>query len=248
MQFQEFILKVKRAESPFYARLKRLAKQVLTFNLPVPRWLGRIFVQVSRLRWIRYEFDERVAVALFRYPVLRARCAHVGERLQMERVPVFSGPVNVYLGNDVQLSGQPIFAAGRIFPDPEIRIGDRTFIGHGAQFSVAKSIVIGNDVLIAGGCWILDYSAHPIDPDLRIAGVQVEPEEVRPVRIGDKVWLGRNAIVLPGVTIGEGAIIGAAAVVTKDVPPGGICVGNPGRVLPRTVYEPRSGKSNQVPS
>jgi acetyltransferase-like isoleucine patch superfamily enzyme len=44
--------------------------------------------------------------------------------------------------------------------------------------------------------------------------------------------------VLPGVTIGEGAVIGAATVVTKDVPPGGICVGNPGRVLPRTVYEP----------
>jgi acetyltransferase-like isoleucine patch superfamily enzyme len=130
------------------------------------------------------------------------------------------------------------FSGARIFPDPELRIGDRTFIGHGSQFTVAKSVVIGNDVLIAGGCWIFDYSAHPLHPDLRIAGLQVDPEEVRPVRIEDKAWLGKDVIVLPGVTIGEGAVIGAATVVTKDVPPGAICVGNPGKVLPRTVYEP----------
>jgi acetyltransferase-like isoleucine patch superfamily enzyme len=244
MQFQEFLVKVKRAETPFYARLKRLAQMALQFRLPIPRVFGQLFLLLSHLRRIRYETDERIAVALFRYPVLRARCARIGERLQMERVPSFQGPVKVYLGDDVRLSGKPIFAAGRIFPDPEIRIGDRTFIGHASQFSVAKSIVIGNDVLIAGGCWILDYSAHPIHPDRRIAGVQVDPDEVRPVRICDKVWIGRNAIVLPGVTIGEGAVIGAAAVVTKDVPVGGICVGNPGRVLSRTVYEPRSPKAS----
>ncbi|MGB0064627.1 MAG: acyltransferase [Terracidiphilus sp.] len=237
MQFQEFILKVKRAESPFYARLKWLAKQALTFRLPVPRALGRVFVFINRLRWIRHEIDERIAVALYRYPVLRSRCAHVGERLQMEMVPIFSGPVKVYLGDDVRLSGRPVFSGGRIFPDPEIRIGNRTFIGHGCQFSAAKSIVIGDDVLIAGGCWILDYSAHPLNPEQRIAGLQVDPGDVRPVCIGDKVWLGKDTIVLPGVTIGEGAVIGAGAVVTKDVPRGGICVGNPGRVLPRTVYE-----------
>ncbi len=238
MQLQEFIVKVKRAESPFYARLKWLAKQALTFQLPVPRALGQIFLYINRLRWIGHEIDERIAVMLYRYPLLRARCAHVGERLQMERVPIFVGPVKVYLGDDVRLSGQPIFSAGRIFPDPEIRIGDRTFIGHGSQFSVARSIVIGNDVLIAGGCWILDYSAHPLHPEHRIAGMQVDPGDVRPVRIEDKVWLGKNAMVLPGVVIGEGAVIGAGAVVTRDVPPGGICVGNPGRVLERTVYEP----------
>jgi acetyltransferase-like isoleucine patch superfamily enzyme len=69
--------------------------------------------------------------------------------------------------------------------------------------------------------------------------MQVDPEDVRPVRIENKVWLGRGATILPGVTIGEGAVVGAATVVTKDVPPGHICVGNPGRLLSRTVYESR---------
>lgn len=240
MLVQEFILKVKRAESPFFARLKRIAKQVLAFRLPIPRALDWLYLSIGFLKTLRFEVDERIAVALYRYPLFRARCAHIGKRLQMERIPNCNGPVKIYLGDDVRLSGKPAFSGGRIFPQPEIRIGDRTFIGHGAQFSVAKSIVVGKDVLIASGCWILDYSAHPLNPDRRIAGLQIDPEEVRPVRIEDKVWLGKNAIVLPGVTIGEGAVIGAAAVVTKDVPPGGICVGNPGRVLPRSVYEPRA--------
>ncbi len=240
MRVQEFILKVKRAESPFFARLKWIAKQTLIFRLPVPRALDWLFLSISNLKALRFEFDERVAVTLYRSPLLRARCSHVGMRLQMEQAPVFSGPVKVHLGDDVRLSGKATFSGARIFPDPEIRIGDRTFVGHACQFSAAKSIVIGNDVLIAGGCWILDYSAHPLNPEQRIAGLQVDPEDVRPVRIEDKVWLGRNAIVLPGVTIGEGAVIGAGAVVTRDVPPGGICVGNPGRVIERTVYEPRA--------
>lgn len=238
MQVQEFILKVKRAESPFFAWLRWLAKQVLTFTLPIPRAMDWVFVSISYLRGLRYEVDQRIFVAIYRFPLLRARCSHVGKRLQMELVPAFHGHINVYLGDDVCLSGKLTFSGARIFPDPEVRIGDRTFIGHGSHFSVAKSVTIGNDVLIAAGCWILDYSGHPLNPELRIAGVQVAPEDVRPVRIEDKVWLGSGAIVLPGVTIGEGAVIGASAVVTKDVPPGGICVGNPGRLLPRNVHEP----------
>ncbi len=238
MRVQEFILKVKRAESPLFARLKRLAKRALTFKLPIPRALDWLFLSIGYLRRLRFEIDERIVVALYRYPLLRAHCAHVGKRLQMELVPNFSGPIRVYLGDDVCLSGKLTFSGARIFPDPELRIGDRTFIAHESRFTVAKSIIIGNDVLIASGCWILDYSGHPLDPELRLAGVQVDPGDVRPVRIEDKVWLGSGVIVLPGVTIGEGAVIGAATVVTKDVPPGAICVGNPGRVLSRTVHEP----------
>jgi len=104
------------------------------------------------------------------------------------------------------------------------------------------ALTIGDDVLIAGGCRLSDYSGHPLDPEKRIAGMQVDPEDVRPVRIEDKAWLGRGCWIFPGVTIGEGAVIGAAAVVTREVPPGRICVGNPGRLLSRTVFEPRLGK------
>jgi acetyltransferase-like isoleucine patch superfamily enzyme len=242
MSINDHILKIKQAETPFYARLKKIGKAVLAFHLPIPRALDPIYKFITYLLFLRYEIGERLSVALFRYPVLRTRCASVGRRLRMERIPDISGGARVFIGDDVNLSGALVVAGGRIFPNPELRIGNRTFIGARCLFSVARSIEIGDDVLIAGGCSISDYSGHPLDPDQRIAGVQVDPEDVRPVRIGNKAWLGRGAIVLPGVTIGEGAVIGAAAVVTKDVPPGHICVGNPGRLLSRTVYDARPNR------
>jgi serine acetyltransferase len=244
MSIASFILKIKRAETPGYARLKKLGKAVLTFQLPIPRALDPIFLLIHHLRILGYETDERISVACFRFPVLRAMCVSIGKRLQMERIPNITGPVRIYLGDDVRLSGQSSISGGRVLSNPEFRVGNRSFIGSGCAFSVAKSITIGDDVLIAGGCTVSDYSGHPLDPEKRIAEIQVDPEDVRPVRIENKVWLGRGATILPGVTIGEGAVVGAATVVTKDVPPGHICVGNPGRLLSRTVYE-SSRKRNQ---
>lgn len=237
MPFESLILKAKRAETPFYARLKRLARAVLAFHLPLPRVLDPIFLLLRSLQILNYEITERICVACYRYPVFRALCVSIGERLQMERLPNVSGPIRIYLGDDVRLSGQSSFIGGRVLPHPELRIGNRSFIGHGCTFAVANSITIGDDVLIANGCSICDYSMHPLDPEKRIAGVQVDADEVRPVHVGNKAWLGKGAIILPGVTIGEDAVVGAAAVVTRDVPPGHICVGNPCRLLSRTVYE-----------
>lgn len=239
MGIKDFTVKVKRAETPFYGRLKRFLQAVLGFQLPIPRFLDPMYRGFIHVRDFRYETSQKLSVAFFRYPVFRSMCASIGRNLRMEILPSISGNPKIHIGDDVRLSGMILISTGRIFPDPELRIGNRTFIGHGSSFSVAKSIEVGDDVLIAAGCWISDYSAHPIDPDKRVAGLQIEPDEVRPVRIGNRVWLGARAIVLPGVTIGDDAVVGAAAVVTKDVPPGCICVGNPGRILSRTVYDPK---------
>ena len=244
MLINDYILKIKRAESPAYARLKKIAKIFLAFQLPIPRALDPIYRFLNSFRNLRYETTERLSVVFFRYPVLRASCASVGKRLRMEQLPSISRLVKVFIGDDVYLSGALVVEGGRVFPDPEFRVGNRTFIGDKCIFSVAKLIEIGDDVLIAGRCSISDYSGHPIDPDKRAAGAHVEPNDVRPVHIGNKVWLGRGATILPGVTIGEGAVIGARAVVTKDVPAGHICVGNPGRLLSRTVYD---SKPEQLP-
>ena len=237
--FESFILKIKRAETPFYARLKRAGKAVLTFQFPLPRVLDRVYLIIQYLLVLKYHAEERINVVCFGFPTLRARCVSVGKRLQMESPPYITGSVEIYLGDDVRLSGPFTISGGRIFDKTQFKVGNRTFIGSGCVFAIAKSITIGDDVLIAAGCSISDYSAHPLDPEKRIAGVQVDPEDVRPVRIENKAWLGRGVTILPGVTIGEGAVVGAAAVVTRDVPPGCICVGNPGRLLSRTVYESR---------
>ena len=73
---------------------------------------------------------------------------------------------------------------------------------------------------------------HPIDPVLRQKGYQY----AKKITIGNNVWIGTNAVILPGVTIGENSIIGAGSIVTKDVPPNVVAVGNPCRVM-RSIKE-----------
>lgn len=237
MLFDAFILKIKRAETPFYASLKRIGKAIITFQVPIPRFADPIFSCIRALQLLKFEIVERLSIAFYRYPVFRARCVSIGKRLEMDYIPSISGPIRIHLGDDVRLSGASTFLGGRVLPDPVLRIGNRTFVGSGCHFTVGKLIEVGDDVLIAAGCTIADFSGHPLDPDLRIAGVQVDVEDVRPIRIENKAWIGRGATILAGVTIGEAAVVGAGAIVTKDVPPGHICVGNPGKLLSRTVFD-----------
>lgn len=87
-------------------------------------------------------------------------------------------------------------------------------------------IIIGDRVLIAPNV-VISTSGHPIDPELRCSGRQYS----FPVKIEDEVWIGSGAVINPGVTIGHGSVIGAGSVVTKDIPPMVVAVGNPCRVL-----------------
>ena len=108
-----------------------------------------------------------------------------------------------------------------------VEIGDNVGIS-GCTISAGKSIIIGNNVLIGSGAVITDGDAHPIDPIERRNGGRGER---KPVVIGDDVFIGARAIILKGVTVGVGSVIGAGAVVAKDVPPYSVAVGNPARVV-----------------
>ncbi|WP_026889257.1 maltose acetyltransferase domain-containing protein [Clostridium beijerinckii] len=87
-------------------------------------------------------------------------------------------------------------------------------------------VYIGEHVMIAPNVTITP-TGHPVDPDLRKPGTQFSI----PVKIGNNVWIGSNAVILPGVTIGDNSVIGAGSVVTHDIPENVVAVGNPCRVL-----------------
>lgn len=76
---------------------------------------------------------------------------------------------------------------------------------------------------------MFDSSGHSTDPAARLAGLQPPEHEVKPITIGDNVWIGRNVSIFPGVTVGEGSVISAAAVVMSDVLPYTVVAGNPAR-------------------
>ena len=127
-----------------------------------------------------------------------------------------------------------------------ISIGDRTFIG-GGTFICTKEIEIGNDVMFSWGCTVVDNNSHSAKwserkndvldwkrgLDENKIGAYKDWSNVKEdkVTIKDKAWIGFNSIILKGVTIGEGSIVGAGSVVTKDVPDWTIVGGNPAKVI-----------------
>ncbi|NKQ23163.1 sugar O-acetyltransferase [Streptomyces galbus] len=105
-----------------------------------------------------------------------------------------------------------------------IRIGARTFVNYNLTALDVADILIGADCQIGPNVQLLTPT-HPLEPGPR----RDKLEAARPITIGDNVWLGGGAIVLPGVTIGHDSVVGAGSVVTKDVPPNVVAVGNPAR-------------------
>lgn len=105
-----------------------------------------------------------------------------------------------------------------------ITIGARTFVNYNLTALDVAAITIGEDCQIGPNVQLLTPT-HPLEPQPR----RDKLEAAKPITIGDNVWIGGGAIVLPGVTIGDNSVIGAGAVVTKDIPANVVAVGNPAR-------------------
>lgn len=119
---------------------------------------------------------------------------------------------------------------------PKLILGDRVSIGEFVHIGAAEQIVIGNDVLMGSKILITDHNHGSYSGDIQSSPEQPPLQRSitsRPVKIGARVWIGESVAILPGVTIGDGAIIGAHSVVTHDVPPNSIVTGCPARVIKR---------------
>ncbi len=130
------------------------------------------------------------------------------------------------------LTGSHIDASVVLFPPfyadfgRNIRIGRNVFINMGCKFQDQGGITIADGALIGHNVVIATIN-HPLDPARRSDIVPA------PVHIGRGAWIGSNATILPGVTVGDGAVVAAASVVTRDVPADTVVVGSPARVLRR---------------
>lgn len=107
-----------------------------------------------------------------------------------------------------------------------VTIGAGSFANYGLLMLDVAPITIGAACQIATRVQLLT-ATHPIDPAARRAGW----ESGEPIVVGDNVWLGGGAILCPGVTIGDDTVVGAGAVVTRDLPAGVVAVGTPARIL-----------------
>lgn len=159
---------------------------------------------------------------------------------------------NPQLGHTYLTVGEHCVIEGKFVYEREtgsIKIGDRVHIGNSTLISI-NEIEIGNDVTIAWDCLIYDHNSHSIFWNERkddtereyynavngrnlIADKNWDNVKTAKIKICDKVWIGARCIILKGVTIGEGAVIGAGTVVSQDVEPWTVVGGNPARMIKR---------------
>jgi acetyltransferase-like isoleucine patch superfamily enzyme len=123
-------------------------------------------------------------------------------------------------------------------PEGKIKIGNNTYIGNSHIIS-ATEITIADDVIISWGVTIVDHDSHSIYWEYRMHDVKDwklgykrwNNINMKPVFISNKVWIGFGVSILKGVNIGEGSVVAANSVVTKDVPPYSIVAGNPAKII-----------------
>ena len=137
----------------------------------------------------------------------------------------FTRPAQVQLGERVWLEADVWMKLSA--PEARITVGAFTFFGRNCHVNALVPMEIGAHSLFGPGCVLVDHN-HGIRPGMRI---DEQPCEPRPICIGSDVWCGAGVIVLPGVQIGDGAVVGAGSVVTRDVPPQAVVAGCPARVL-----------------
>jgi len=151
--------------------------------------------------------------------------------------------------NSLQIGASSMFACRVVFerPDASLTVGTRSFVGLGLM-SIAQRVEIGDDVMISWGSTIVDHNSHSISARQRGADVVQWLKgqkdwtgiKIAPVRIENHAWLGFNVSILPGVVVGEGAVIGACSLLTGDVPAWTIAAGSPARVLRQLTADERA--------
>ncbi len=174
--------------------------------------------------------------------VLR-RSAEVGKKVRLRVHGEWTNPrpEQLRIGDRVIL-GDVIF---HIHEKGRVEIGDDTAIS-GVRIEAATEVVIGKYCQISYNVDIHDNNGHPLDPAARKKQIQrvhawgmdlstVYESETAPVRIGDNVWIGHDATILKGVTVGENAVIATGSVVTRDVPPNSVAAGNPAKIVKEIV-------------
>jgi acetyltransferase-like isoleucine patch superfamily enzyme len=187
---------------------------------------------------------ERTLDAVQLWKLRQKRGLVLGDNVQVQGAPFIqiATGATIKIGDNVVLNSRgrgyhvAMYAPIKLLADQPravISIGSNTRI-HGSCCHAYNSITIGKNCLIAANTNIFDAHGHQLsfdDVSNRIRTISVA--EAEPIIIGDNVWIGFNSIILPGTVIGDGSIVAAGGVVTKEVPSMCIAGGNPARILKR---------------
>jgi carbonic anhydrase/acetyltransferase-like protein (isoleucine patch superfamily) len=174
-----------------------------------------------RVAWLKRAPDQaRGAVWAARNGIKCAGAPTIYRRQVFPRVDNQGGRIE--FGRGVWFRGFQFPSSIGVGPQGVLRVGDYAGINQGANIFAADSIAIGKWTMLSDLVAIFDTNFHEIEPNAGVVSA--------PVVIGDNVWIGAHAIVLPGVTIGRDTVVGAGSVVVSSLPAGVLATGNPATV------------------
>ena len=218
-----------RRETPAQRRAWELLKSGARLDIPVVPGLHHLLLAERRFRKgpLRLLWSK-----LYHEPLLRLQCERVGPGLLLfEDMPKIMGNLRVTLGARVRLDGGQVWTAAGRGSDKTLEIGDESGIGYGAELNVGESIRIGRHVLISNRVLLAGYDGHPLDPLARARNEPPGREGSGPITIKDYAWIGADATIMKGVTVGRGAIVAMGSVVKMSVADLTVVSGNPARVV-----------------
>lgn len=215
---------------PLARALRSFRRKVLQFGIPAPRVIFLpVLYLVLGIKETWY-FLYRVFLC---EPLFKMYCRSYGKNLHTGPfLHEVWGKGDIDLGDNVLVDGKCLFMfAVRFSERPFFKLGDDSGIGHNCNFFIGKGITIGKHCRMGINITMLDSPGHPLDPARRIAGEAPDVENVRPITIGDNVWIGTGSAIFPGVNIGDNSVISLGSVVMSDVPPNVVVAGNPARKI-----------------
>jgi acetyltransferase-like isoleucine patch superfamily enzyme len=175
---------------------------------------------------------------LYYTPLLKSRLKNNPRQLYLYGgLPVVIGSLDIIMGDKVRLAAMTTISGRTVGNNvPQLIIGDNVGIGWRTSISVGNTIILGNNVRIAGDCFLAGYPGHPTNAKLRALGKADDESQIGDIILDDDVWLATGVKIMPGVTIGRGTIVAAGSVVTKDLPSLVLAGGVPAKII-RSIEE-----------
>lgn len=184
----------------------------------------------------KLNFPGRVYSYIYNKVCLHYKHAVAGKNLCIKGRLLLQGRGRIEIGDDVTIYSHyavnPIGGNRTVFQVMDgacLKIGNRVGMSH-AVITAYNSVVIEDDVMLGADCKIFDTDFHSLDYEERVHGGD-KKVKTAPVKIKKGAFIGTGALILKGVTIGEKSVVGAGAVVTRDVPDGEVWAGNPARCI-----------------
>lgn len=234
MRIDDLKSKVKKRETPFYDRIYRTAKYLNQMEIPYIPGLHDLLYHEKKIRTYIWRTFWRV---VYYQPLFRSRCKKCGRNLYIlnsgRGLPWIDGNIELYIGDGVIVYDRAAFIGLTVGEHPKIVIGDHTEISQPGYYLVGNEISIGSYCLLSSNL-VTDNPGHNLHYKRRFD--KLDKVLIGKIKIGNYVWAAHQSMILGNVDIGDGAIIGARAVVTKDIPPFCLVIGNPAKIVKKLPF------------